>query len=187
MMDVRSIFASLIARTTGAAAALLFLSAGGAAALPGGQWASRTAPATAKAYTYTAAAAYGTWQGYRNDQGRGDRMQGSSYHRDPARYNGGPGAYVQYNWYWNGADCYVSSFSVSKDGAGIGRSCDDGRWSGDGKTETGRTQSTNWQYWETWKNLNPKASSGRAQIRTCFDFTLQTDPCSGSYLRGANY
>lgn len=186
-MYIRSGFGSITLRTAGATAALLVLTAGSATALPGGPWASRSVPATAVTYAYIGAAGYGTWQGVRNDQGRGDRMQGASSHRDPSGYNGGPGAYVRYNWFWNGTDCYVSSFSVSKASVGIGRSCDDGRWSGAGKTETGRTQSKTWQYWETWKNLSPKASSGRAQIRTCYDFTLQTDPCSGSYLRGANY
>src|SRR4051794_22210856 len=101
------------------------LGTGVAQALPGGPWASQSSPLTASYCgnsCYTAAAAYGTFQGYREDQGRGSRIQNSSFHREPTHISGAHGAFVNHHWYSDGDYCYLTSFSDS--GASV--SCQSG-------------------------------------------------------------
>src|SRR5215216_1548257 len=85
------------------------LLAGPAVALPGGDWASSGSPLTLTYRGQNTSAAYGSWQGYREDQGRGSRVQDWSAHRMPG-VPGWPntdGAYVRHAWYDNANRCYV--------------------------------------------------------------------------------
>ncbi|GMA23415.1 hypothetical protein GCM10025864_11740 [Luteimicrobium album] len=129
-----------------------------------------------------AAYSYGTWQGTREDQGRGSRIQDWSADKTRSTYD--RGGYTRENWYWNGSYCYVSSFSS----AGAGASCVSG-WHPDGHTNSGSNNSTTtWQYWEDWIGLDPEGNSGRAKIQTCFNVKAAPDSCSSTYyLRGSEY
>src|SRR5690349_18478811 len=176
-----------IARRVIAAAWTLPMIAMGAAqahALPGGNWASSTSPlyVNSSGYGGTVSAAYGTFQGYREDQNRGSRIQDWSAHRDPNGNTSERGAYVNHAWYFDGNNCYVTSLSDS--GGSIG--CSTGWWS-QGTTHTPDTESKSWQYYETWHVIDPTGSSGRAGMSACFDRVLASDYCSGTIYRGANY
>lgn len=163
-------------------AAGLLLAPAAAQALPGGNWASSSDPLVVKTSSgIPIGYAYGTWQGVREDQGRGTRMQDWSAHRDPANTNE-RGAYVPHHWWFNKNSCYITSFSDS--GGSIG--CSEGWWK-TGTTETPRAK-LSWAYYETWKGLDPAGSSGRGQMYVCHDYAWATDPCSsGYYLRGNDY
>lgn len=159
------------------------LGVGAAQALPGGPWASYTAPLTAYTAGVPAAAAFGTFQGYREDQGRGSRVQNGSYHREPVHIYSAHGAFVNHHWYTNGAYCYVSSLSTQS--ASV--ACQTG-WHDTGQeNRTGNNSTPSWQYWETWRPADPTANSMRARIFTCDDIPWQSDPCSPSIIRGASY
>lgn len=165
------------------AAAAVGVGAGVAQALPGGPWASRSAPLLVNYAGWKPAAySYGVWQGVREDQGRGSRIQDWSASKTRQTYN--RGGYTKHSWYWNGSYCYVSSFSSS--GASVG--CGSG-WHGDGSTNSGSNNSTTtWKYWETWKRLDPEGESGRGKMQTCFNVVWAPDTCSGAYfLRGSKY
>ncbi len=156
-----------------------------AQALPGGPWASSSSPM----YVVGTAsgkdgAGYGSFQGVREDQGRGSRIQNASSHRHLRNDLGGgdAGTYVKNTWYANKTDCYVTSFSNS--GGSIG--CSTGWW-GDGYNDTGSTKSSSWHYWETWKQLDARGSSMRDKIQVCENISLWPDFCSSYYLRGADY
>lgn len=156
-----------------------------AEALPGGGWAG-AAPhlQVTGSGGYVDGTSYGTWQGVRSDEGRGDGVQNSSYHRHIKDDVGGgdDGTYVKNSWYANKTDCYISAFNST--GGAIG--CSAGWWS-DGNTQTGSTKSISFQYWEAWHGLDPNANSIRDQIRTCENINLWPDFCSSAYfLRGAD-
>lgn len=154
-------------------------------AFPGGPWASASAPLKNYYHDQYTGAAYGVWQGYREDQGRGSRVQDASWHRMPqldTEYND-RGSYVHHDWYTNGGYCYVSSYSD----AGAGVNCQNG-WHPAGSTNTGSTQSKSWQYWETWDGADPTANSGRGKMRVCENLVAWPDNCSTSYfIRGSHY
>lgn len=153
-----------------------------ASALPGGPWASSSSPlkvnyAGWKPVGYV----YGKWQGYREDQGRGSRVQDWSAGKTRNTYN--RGVYTRHNWYWNGSYCYVSSFSDS----GGGVSCASG-WHADGATNSKSNNTKSWKYYETWYSADPQADSARGKMRACFNVKYSPDPCSSAYfLRGAKY
>ena len=173
--------------TSASLAALgLLLLAPAAAALPGGPWASSSSPLLVKGGGgYQDGAAYGTWQGLREDQGRGSRVQNSSFHRHLHDDVGGgdTGTYLRIEWSANKNNCYVTSWSSA--GATIG--CSSGWW-GTGSTNTGSTKSASWQYWEEWKSLDPAGSSMRSVIKVCENINAWPDICSSAYfLRGADY
>lgn len=156
-----------------------------AQALPGGSWASPSSPASLVVNgNWKLGEAYGTFQGVREDQGRGTRIQSASAHRhildDPG--GGDAGTYVKNTWYSNSNNCYVTSFSET--GGGVG--CSTGWWD-DGYKDTKSTKSSSWQYWETWKQLDPKGSSMRDKLQVCENMRLWPDSCSTYYLRGADY
>lgn len=174
--------AKRIGVTIGVVTATVLGGAGAAQALPGGPWASSSSPLTASTGGQTVAAAYGTWQGYREDQNRGSRIQDYSLHRQP-QSSGDRGAFVNHHWYTDGYNCYVSSFSD----AGASVNCQNGWHDTGSETRTGNTTSTSWQGWETWKAVDATASSMRAQEFTCQDVAYASDPCSAKLLRGANY
>lgn len=159
--------------------------AGTAEALPGGPWASSSSPlAVDFAGWKPAGFSYGVWQGYREDQGRGSRIQDSSASRAVSGYDGGDrGAYTKHSWYWNGSYCYVNTFSNS--GSGIG--CTAG-WHSGGSADSGSNNTASYQFWETWAGVDPNADSGRGQMKTCWNVAHAPDTCSsGSYLRGSHY
>lgn len=159
------------------------LGVGVAQALPGGPWASASAPLTAYESGKPAAAAYGTFQGYREDQGRGSRIQNASWHREPVHVYSAHGAFVNHHWYTNGAYCYLSSLSTSS--ASV--ACNNG-WHDTGRENRTATNSTvYWRYQETWQGIDATADSMRARIFTCDDIPWQSDPCSPSIYRGASY
>jgi hypothetical protein len=173
------------AGTVGAFIGALVALAPAAQALPGGPWASSSSPLkVVGGGSRVDGASYGYWQGYREDQGRGSRVQNGSYHRHILDDVGGGdgGTYVKNSWYANKNHCYVSSWSDS--GGSIG--CSSGWW-GIGKTQTGTTKSASWQYWEAWKGADVEANSMRDKIQTCENINLWPDICSAAYfLRGAN-
>ncbi|MFD0207167.1 MULTISPECIES: hypothetical protein [Saccharothrix] len=151
-----------------------------AQALPGGPWGTLTV------YTDSGipiAQASGTWQGYREDQNRGSRMQDWMQYRDPANSDSN-GAYVDHDWYFNSNQCYVSSYSTS--GGGI--ACSQGWWGAGSYDSMDRAGDSNWKYWEAWRAIDPTGTSGRGAMRACVDFSWATDPCSAAILRGnVNY
>lgn len=153
-------------------------------AFPGGPWASSSAPLKNYYHDQYVGAAYGAWQGYREDQGRGSRVQDVSYHRQPVPDSySSRGAYVHTSWYTNGAYCYVSSWSDS----GSSVACSSG-WHGNGSTDTGSTKSRYWQAWESWNRADPTAESGRGQMQVCEDLVDWPNNCSTAYfIRGSHY
>jgi hypothetical protein len=180
-MRVRQRVAAVVVAT----AAAVGLGAGAAQALPGGPWASSSSPlAVSFAGWKPAGYSYGTWQGYREDQGRGSRIQDWSASRAVSGYNGGDrGAYTKHSWYWDGSFCYVASFSDA--GGSIG--CSSG-WHADGSNNSGSNASSTWKYWETWKGVSPEGNSGRGKMQTCWNVVSAPDTCSGPYfLRGSKY
>lgn len=168
---------------SGMLAAIGTLGVGAAQALPGGPWASSSAPLTAYTSGFPAAAAYGTFQGYREDQGRGSRIQNAAWFREPIHVQTAHGAFVNHHWYTNGAFCYVSSLSSSS--ASV--ACTSGWHDTGNENRTGTNSTTSWRYQETWKAVDPTANSMRARIFTCDDIPWQSDPCSPSIVRGASY
>lgn len=163
----------------------LVMGAGAAQALPGGPWASSSSPLSVSFAGWKPVGySYGTWQGYREDQGRGSRIQDWSASRAVSGYNGGDrGTYTQHSWYWDGTFCYLNSFSES--GAGVG--CMSG-WHGDGSSNSGSNNTSTWKYWETWKGINPSGNSGRGMMKTCWNVAYAPDSCSSAYfLRGTSY
>ena len=174
--------AKLLAVVAGCTAALS-LGAGAAQALPGGPWASSSSPLTVNYAGWTPAAySYGQWQGTREDQGRGSRIQDWSASKTRSTYD--RGGYTKHSWYWDGSYCYVSSFSES----GGSVACTSG-WHADGSANSGSNNSTTtWAYWETWQGLDPEGNSGRGKMQTCFNVVAAPDSCSGAYfLRGSSY
>jgi hypothetical protein len=159
--------------------------AGLAQALPGGPWASASEPQAVNFAGWRPVGySYGNWQGYREDQGRGSRIQDWSASRAVSGYNGGDrGAFTQHTWYSNGNYCYVNSFS----NAGGGVACQTG-WHKKGSNNSGSNASSSWKYWETWGGVDPTGNSGRGQMKTCWNVVSAPDSCAGgSYLRGAKY
>lgn len=156
-----------------------------ASAFPGGPWASSSAPLKNYYYDQYTGAAYGVWQGYRENQDRGSRVQDGSYHRYPnpdTKYSD-RGSYVHTTWYTNGSYCYLSSFSNS----GGSVACSSG-WHGSGSVDTGSTKSKSWQYWESWDRADPTANSGRGKMQVCEDLVSWPNNCSTAYfVRGAHY
>lgn len=155
---------------------------GVADALPGADWASASAPLKVNYAGWKPAGySYGIWQGVRDDQGRGDRLQDWSASKTRQTYN--RGTYTKHSWYWNGSYCYLASFSE----AGVSIGCGSG-WHSAGATNSRSNNSTTWKYWETWKGLSATGNSGRAKLQTCFNVKAAPDTCSsGSFLRGSRY
>ncbi len=161
-----------------------FLSAGAlpAAALPGGPWASSGSPLSVNYAGWKPAGyVYGSWQGYREDEGRGSRVQDWSAGKTRSTYDAG--TYTKHSWYWNGSYCYVSSWSDS----GGGASCTSG-WHADGSTNSVSNNTTSWKYYETWYGADPAADSARGKMQACFNVKFAPDSCSSAYLlRGSKY
>jgi hypothetical protein len=145
--------------------------------LPGGPWPEHS-------YTHYTSTVYqrGTFQGYREDQNRGSRIQSEVAFKEVGFKSDVHGAYMAVAWYSNANRCYVTSYSS----AGGSISCSQGWW-GDGTYETGRTISDSYVYWEVWNALDPAGDSGRGSFRGCLDISLATDKCTASILRGSVY
>jgi hypothetical protein len=98
-----------------------------------------------------------------------------------------PASAINNHWYANGLVCYVASYAISTTGGGAGVNCVNG-WGDTGEhSQSGRTHSASYQYWEEWWALSPYYSSGRDVIQTCEDIPNATDSCSPQQLRGSDY
>jgi hypothetical protein len=148
--------------------------------LPGGPWPEHW-------YTHYTSTVYqkGTFQGYREDQNRGSRIQSEVAFKEVGFKSDVRGAYMAINWYANTNRCYYSAYDVSS-GIPVGVNCSTGWW-GDGYYETQRTTSDSYWYWEVWNPVDPLASSGRGSFKGCLDIAAATDKCTASILRGAAY
>lgn len=125
--------------------------------------------------------AKGQFQGYREDMGRGSRVENLSYHRQPKLAE--RGAYVAAQWYHNGNHCYLSSANE----AGGSIACQNG-WDSTGDTDYSvTTTSSSWQrHWQWW-SIDATSGSARAKLWVCEDVALRTDRCSSPVIRGAKY
>lgn len=160
----------------------LLVLAPSAGALPGGKWASAKKPLNNSYRGVKVGSSHGNWQGYREDQGRGSRVQNSTYRKLTGRAEiKSRGTYVKHEWYFNANRCYVTSFKS----AGIG--CGTGWWES-GHTNTSSTKSKKWKYAQTWRRIDPKGESARGKMHTCEDLVFWPNNCSKAYfLRGSSY
>lgn len=149
-----------------------------ATALPGGQWGSGTSPL----HYGTISEAWGVWQGYREDQNRGSRIQDWSAHRSPSGPSADRGAYVKTDWWFNTNRCYLTSFSE----AGGSIACSQGWWK-TGQSTTGRTESQSWQYYDSWSPIDMGGESGKGAMFACYDRAWAPDSCSSFIARGTSY
>lgn len=151
-------------------------------AIPGGPWASSSSPLTVDYAGWTpVGSVYGTWQGYREDEGRGSRVQDSSAAKTRNTYEAG--MYTKHTWYWDGSYCYISSYS----NGGVSAACTTG-WHQDGTTNSVSNNTTTYKYSETWYSADPEALSARGKMQACFNVKLAPDKCSKNYfVRGSEY
>lgn len=144
-------------------------------ALPGGSYPKRSA-----SHGGARVDERGTFQGYREDQGRGSRLQFLTEFREAGTDSDVRGAYNQSDWYVNGNRCYISSY----DSPGV--NCSSGWWY-DAQEQTDRKKSNSYVAYDVWWYLDPTGSSGRASIKGCLDVAYQSDKCTSSILRGSSY
>lgn len=158
----------------------LLLTTAPAQALPGGPWPPSGYLTFSWAGWSPVGYGYGTWQGVREDQNRGSRVQ--DWSATKTRVTNHRGTYVHHNWFANTNNCYMTSFESP------GFACSTG-WFGSGSGNSGSNNSTTtWMYWENWDALDPKGSSARGQMSLCVNTISAPDPCSTvSYIRGSDY
>lgn len=149
--------------------------------LPGGPW-----PAQCDDWTNGDTVRWcndGEFFGIEEGDDRGTRLELEIGLKEPGGAPGENGTYGQSDWYRNGTNCYVSSFSD----AGGGVSCIEG-WAKVDDVQTDReNDGDKYHWWDMWWPLDPLGSSGRASIKSCLDIDLDKDDCTASILRGRDY
>jgi hypothetical protein len=144
--------------------------------LPGGAWTEQSA-ANGSSTVYQK----GTFQGYREDQNRGSRLQAAVQFKEVGSKSDIRGAFAEVQWWSHSNNCYITSYSSP------GISCSTGWWLSGSPVQTDRTVSDSYVSWDMWWNLDPAGSSGRGQFKGCLDVAFGFDTCTASVLRGSDY
>jgi hypothetical protein len=184
MTNRQSILLAL--KSTAMTVALMIALAGVAEAKPGAAYYSSSSPL--HAYDGGSdAQLWGTFNGYSEDPSHGSVMKTTStvriYVTTPNSNRAG--AYSSTAWYDNATACYVSDFSISTDGVGIGATCNNGLWSKQKTVESPRNLTTSGVATTTWLNVRAGRPSVEAQISVCTAISWAIDPCRGHVNRGS--
>lgn len=144
--------------------------------LPGGTW-------TEQCYQHETSTAChrGTFQGYREDQNRGSRLQASVGFKEVGWKSDVRGAFAEVQWWSHSNNCYTVNFADPT------IACSVGWWRSGFPSRTGNTVSDTYVFWDMWWNLDPGGSSGRGQFYACLDIAWGFDKCTAYVLRGSDY
>ncbi|MEU8079325.1 hypothetical protein AB0B31_28255 [Catellatospora citrea] len=154
---------------------------GGAAAqaLPGGAFYSVGGPQYVMNGSIRAGEMYGEYYGYRDHPTYGSGMEWQTWYRQPNSDNEN-GAYVWTQSYYNGTNCYTTSFSTP------GVNCT-GQWITSATLESPRRKSSSYTGYFFFWYLNASGTSHREGSKICSDVSWATDPCAGFVYRGSDY
>jgi hypothetical protein len=145
-----------------------------ASALPGGSF-----PEYYKSAAGSTVYHDGYYRGVVEDYNRGTRQEARVWIREPG---GDPdqerGVYGRADWYATKERCYPTSFNSA--------SCSTS-WTHVDDTETGRENSSTYQYWYMWDEVQPTYISGRGAFKGCIDIKYKWDQCTATVLRGSAY
>lgn len=121
----------------------------------------------------------GYYRGVVEDLNRGTRQEARVWIREPG---GDPsqerGVYGRADWYASRERCYPTSLSSS--------SCSTA-WTWVDSSETGRENSSYYQYWYLWDEVQWSYVSGRGAFKGCIDVKYKRDACTATVLRGSSY
>ncbi len=142
--------------------------------LPGGSWPEQHTSAAGSTVYFD-----GYYRGVVEDKSRGTRQEAQVWVREPG---GDPsqerGVYGRADWYATKENCYPTSFNSA--------SCSTAwKWVDSG--ETGRENSSTYQYWYLWDEVQPTYVSGRGAFKGCIDIKYKFDKCTATILRGSSY